>query len=39
MGSGDIAPRILTVGTRWRWVVSFTLRPCSRKCQTRACYM
>jgi hypothetical protein len=26
-GSGDIAPRILNLGTRWRWVVSFTLRP------------
>jgi len=28
---GGIAPRILNLGTRWRWVVSFTLRPlCSR---------
>jgi hypothetical protein len=26
-GSGDIAPRILNLGTRWRWVVSFTHRP------------
>jgi hypothetical protein len=26
-GSGDIAPRILDLGTRWRWVVSFTPRP------------
>jgi hypothetical protein len=26
-GSGDIAPRILDVGTRWRWIVSFTPRP------------
>jgi len=25
-GSGWIAPRILSLGTRWRWVVSFTLR-------------
>lgn len=25
-GSGGISPRI-EVGTRWRWVVSFTLRP------------
>jgi hypothetical protein len=25
--SGDIAPRILDIGTRWRLVVSFTLRP------------
>jgi hypothetical protein len=25
--SGGIAPRFLDVGTRWRWVVSFTLRP------------
>jgi len=23
-GSGGIAPRILDLGTRWRWVVSFT---------------
>jgi hypothetical protein len=26
-GSGGTAPRILDLGTRWRWVVSFTLRP------------
>jgi hypothetical protein len=26
-GSGGIAPRILDLGARWRWVVSFTLRP------------
>jgi hypothetical protein len=26
-GSGGIAPRILDLGTRWRWVVSFMLRP------------
>jgi hypothetical protein len=26
-GSGSIAPRILDLGTRWRWVVSFTTRP------------
>jgi hypothetical protein len=26
-GSVDIAPRILDLGTRWRWVVSFTPRP------------
>jgi hypothetical protein len=25
--SGGIAPRILNLGTRWRWVVSFTTRP------------
>jgi hypothetical protein len=25
-GSGSIAPRILDLGTRWRWVVSFTYR-------------
>jgi len=24
---GGIAPRILNHGTRWKWVVSFTLRP------------
>jgi hypothetical protein len=24
--SGGIAPRILDIGTRWRWVVSFTPR-------------
>jgi hypothetical protein len=27
MGSGDVAPRILDLGTRWRGVVSFTPRP------------
>jgi hypothetical protein len=27
LGSGDISPRILDLGTRWRWVVSFTPRP------------
>jgi hypothetical protein len=26
-GSGGIAPHILDLGTRWRRVVSFTLRP------------
>jgi hypothetical protein len=26
-GSGGIDPRILDLGTRWRWVVGFTLRP------------
>jgi hypothetical protein len=26
-GSGGIAPRILDLGTRWRWVVRFTPRP------------
>jgi hypothetical protein len=26
-GSGSIAARILYLGTRWRWVVSFTPRP------------
>jgi hypothetical protein len=25
--SGGIAPHILDLGTRWRWVVSFTFRP------------
>jgi hypothetical protein len=25
--SGGIAPRILDLGTRWRWVVSFTPQP------------
>jgi len=24
---GGINPRILNLGTRWRWVVSFTPRP------------
>jgi hypothetical protein len=28
--SGGIAPRILNLGARWRWVVSFTLRPRER---------
>jgi hypothetical protein len=27
LGSGGIAPRILDLGTKWRWLVSFTLRP------------
>jgi hypothetical protein len=27
VGSGGIAPWILDLGTRWRWVVSFTPRP------------
>jgi hypothetical protein len=27
LGSGGIAPRILDIGTRWRWVVSFRPRP------------
>jgi hypothetical protein len=27
LGSGGIAQRILNLGTRWRWVISFTLRP------------
>jgi len=27
LGSGGIAPRILDLGTRWRWVVSLTTRP------------
>jgi hypothetical protein len=26
-GSGGIAPRILAIGSRWRWVVSLTPRP------------
>jgi hypothetical protein len=26
-GSGGIAPRTIDLGTRWRWVVSFTPRP------------
>jgi len=26
-GSGGIAPRTFNLGTRWRWVVSLTLRP------------
>jgi len=26
-GSGDTAPRILNLGTRWDWVVSFAPRP------------
>jgi len=26
-GIGSIAPRILNLGTRWMWVVSFRLRP------------
>jgi hypothetical protein len=26
-GSGGIVPRILDLGSRWRWVISFTPRP------------
>jgi len=26
-GNGGIAARILNLGTRWRWVVSFTTLP------------
>jgi hypothetical protein len=26
-GNGGIVPRILDLGTRWRWAVSFILRP------------
>jgi hypothetical protein len=26
-GSGGIAPSILNLGTRWRWVIAFKLRP------------
>jgi len=26
-GSGGIAPRVLNLGTRWRWVFNFRLRP------------
>jgi len=26
-GSGSIVPCILNLGTRWRWVVSFTSQP------------
>jgi hypothetical protein len=31
-GSGGIAPCILDVGTRWKWVVSFTPRPLCTHC-------
>jgi hypothetical protein len=27
LGSGGLAPPIIDLGTRWRWVVSFTTRP------------
>jgi hypothetical protein len=27
LGIGGMAPRILGLGTRWRWVISFTPRP------------
>jgi hypothetical protein len=27
LGNGGISPRILDLGTRWRWVVSFTPQP------------
>jgi hypothetical protein len=41
-GSGDIAPRILNLDTRWRWIVNFMpllfspLCPLDRRC---FCYM
>jgi len=31
MGSVAIAPHILNLGARWRWVVSFTPRPLYRR--------
>jgi len=31
LGSGSIAPRILNLGTRWRWVVRDTSRPLYRR--------
>jgi hypothetical protein len=30
-GSGRIAPRILDLGTKWKWVISFTSRPLYRE--------
>jgi len=32
-GSGDITPLILNVGTRLRWVASFTPRPLYPRCK------
>jgi len=32
LGSGDTAPRILNLGTKWRWVVSFTPRSLYSRC-------
>jgi hypothetical protein len=29
-GRGGIAPRVIDLGVRWRWVVSFTPRPLNR---------
>jgi hypothetical protein len=34
LGNGGIAPRILDLGTWWRWVVSFTPRPLYRQERT-----
>jgi hypothetical protein len=43
MGSGGIVPRILNLGTGWRWVVSFTLRPLyarkNSRCLWIGCWM
>jgi hypothetical protein len=35
-GSGGISPRVLDLGTRWRWVVSFTLLPLHPRVKTPA---
>jgi hypothetical protein len=32
--SGDIAPRILNLGTRWRWEVTFTSHPLHPRCNS-----
>jgi len=34
LGSGGVSPRILTLGTRWRSVVSFTPRPLYSRCKS-----
>jgi hypothetical protein len=35
LGNGGIAPRILNLGTRWKWVVSFNPRPLYRQGKER----
>jgi len=32
--NGGIAPRIFNLGTRWRGVVTFTLRPLYPRCKS-----
>jgi hypothetical protein len=38
-GSGGTNPRIFQLGTRWRWVVSFTPRPLHRQGKSPWCLL